>query len=324
MRPLALTSCLLLLACQASSAIGARCATSSECASPLVCRSGRCRTECVANRDCPIGARCLLIAGTGTCALDDDVCSGASTCGGGLICVAGECVNACATLVECPPDSTCDSSGSVAHCVPGAPLDGAIGDGGAGGVTIVAVTYAVAAPSGGNVIVVPPEAARPGDRVLLLLDRYATASPIADTIGQGWMRLASQNIVGDAQEAAVRVAAADEGTNAARYTFPATDSADWMLIVLRGASAVRSLRSNAGTSPYVYSAASAAAGALVIDAVATDVATPCSPTPTSAAYAEGDLWHLLPIPIDASLSAASATLTCHPLVGAMFQLVADP
>jgi hypothetical protein len=101
---------LFLLACEAPASIGATCNATSNCASPLVCRLGRCRGECVENRDCPIGARCLLDqADQGSCSVDvDDRCeSGGQACPTGLICVGDQCANSCEGDTDCPADGLC-------------------------------------------------------------------------------------------------------------------------------------------------------------------------------------------------------------------------
>lgn len=133
---LALAFLVLGTACQSGAPIGATCTRPSECASPLTCAFGRCRTECAAHRDCPPGALCLLDpSGAGRCALPDDPdCRRAgATCAAGLACIGGECVNACSAVAECPPDSTCtpDPVDGLARCVPLPALDaGATGDAG--------------------------------------------------------------------------------------------------------------------------------------------------------------------------------------------------
>lgn len=121
-RLLALASlCFVLAACEHAAVAGAVCATSSECAAPLACRLGRCRNECAASRDCPVGARCLLdTAGLGACSIaSDDRCeSGGTSCATGLTCIGGRCVNTCTDAAECPTDGECrEAAGSgISFC----------------------------------------------------------------------------------------------------------------------------------------------------------------------------------------------------------------
>lgn len=122
-----------LLGCQAPVSTGASCARANECSSPLTCAFGRCRVQCVENRDCPVGSTCLLTAsGAGACALDDDPgCGPASPCASDLICVDRACANACIDIVQCPPDSTCEPTGDGrARCVRADPSDGGLRDAG--------------------------------------------------------------------------------------------------------------------------------------------------------------------------------------------------
>lgn len=101
---------LLVVACEATPTLGAQCVRNTECTAPLVCQLGRCRAECRENRDCPIGARCLLDAtGAGACSLDVDVCTSAVACPGGLACIDGKCANLCDSIVQCPSDARCAS-----------------------------------------------------------------------------------------------------------------------------------------------------------------------------------------------------------------------
>lgn len=110
----------MTLGCQAEAATGLSCSRDSECSASLVCRLGRCRTECTTNRDCSIPSRCLLDTnGLGSCSLStDDRCeSGGHTCPGGLVCLVDSCVNTCTTSADCPTDGVCQAvSASVSFC----------------------------------------------------------------------------------------------------------------------------------------------------------------------------------------------------------------
>ncbi len=112
MRALSLALALALAACQAAPSPGASCARTSECQAGLVCRYGRCRAECSANADCPIGAACLLGSdGRGVCGLDADLgCTDTGTgrrCASGLVCVAERCERPCTGAADCPVDGLC-------------------------------------------------------------------------------------------------------------------------------------------------------------------------------------------------------------------------
>lgn len=101
---------LALGACQSQAAIGASCARSSDCSAPLVCRIDRCRSECVENRDCPLGTDCLLDqSGLGACSVPADrgCGSGGSVCPAPLTCVNDHCVNTCTDVTQCPDDGQC-------------------------------------------------------------------------------------------------------------------------------------------------------------------------------------------------------------------------
>ncbi len=99
-----------LLGCESGASIGAICTRASECASPLVCRIGRCRTECVEARDCPAGQVCLLNADRlGACELPAiDVCS--VSCDPPLRCASGHCRVECMTDRDCPGGHVCTGS----------------------------------------------------------------------------------------------------------------------------------------------------------------------------------------------------------------------
>jgi alpha-tubulin suppressor-like RCC1 family protein len=111
---LAVVAVAVLAGCQTTAAIGNSCARDSECSTPLVCRHGRCRNACTANRDCPVGSQCFLDrSGLGACQLDQDR-SCTSSCPDGLTCLSSGCVRVCAMPSECPSDGTCTlGSGSA-------------------------------------------------------------------------------------------------------------------------------------------------------------------------------------------------------------------
>jgi hypothetical protein len=123
---------LLLVACQSGASLGATCEHASDCSSALVCRLGRCRSACAANRDCPLGAQCFLDAnGNGACQLDQDrSCGSATACGTGLDCLHGACVRACTGASECASDGTCAiaSGASIGVCVDPRGGDAGVGD----------------------------------------------------------------------------------------------------------------------------------------------------------------------------------------------------
>lgn len=116
MRAWVVAFCVRLSACEAGAPLGTSCGSTSQCSVPLVCRLARCRAECRLNRDCPIGARCLLDqAGLGACSLDrDDRCeSGGDACPTGLLCLTNQCVNTCTDMLGCPGDGECREVAAV-------------------------------------------------------------------------------------------------------------------------------------------------------------------------------------------------------------------
>lgn len=145
MRPFALALLgVLLWACQSGAPIGTTCERTSECATPLVCRIGRCRTECVVARDCPAGQACLVNAdGLGACELPAiDVCS--ASCDAPLICASGHCRVECTVDTDCPGGHVCVSRACQRADVA---MDAGVSDAGDDAGTIDAATPIVdAAP----------------------------------------------------------------------------------------------------------------------------------------------------------------------------------
>jgi hypothetical protein len=106
-----LATLFLLTACESAAVPGTACERSSECAAPLACRFGRCRAECVENRDCGEEQSCLYGADhIGACTLDIDL--GCETgvgreCATGLVCANDRCVSTCRSDADCPSDGAC-------------------------------------------------------------------------------------------------------------------------------------------------------------------------------------------------------------------------
>jgi alpha-tubulin suppressor-like RCC1 family protein len=121
----------LLVACEQGASISSPCTRPSDCASPLVCRFGRCRVGCVDNRDCPLGAQCFLDpSGAGACQLDQD-----RSCGGGcplgLSCLEETCVRVCTSAADCPSDGACalSSGATLGICTDPRSSDAGVPDG---------------------------------------------------------------------------------------------------------------------------------------------------------------------------------------------------
>lgn len=110
---------LLVGGCTPTLSVGSACVRPTDCPAPYTCLADRCRVECVGQRDCPLGARCILRAEGGSCALPDDPdCRRPeSPCESGLLCLSGTCVNACDAVADCPSGSVCarDEVG-LAYC----------------------------------------------------------------------------------------------------------------------------------------------------------------------------------------------------------------
>jgi hypothetical protein len=109
---------LCALACTArpTLSLGGDCELASQCASPLVCRLGRCRDECRSDRDCRAGLACQLDPhGLGACELPEEVCTQNHDCPMPLVCLMGRCANACNSDVDCLPGEHCVTDTGGAH-----------------------------------------------------------------------------------------------------------------------------------------------------------------------------------------------------------------
>ena len=98
-------------------AVSSTCELNNQCQSPLVCRLGRCRIDCRANRDCPLGDLCLIDpSGFGSCQVQQDKhCSYASDCATGLVCKNGACTTSCVVDRDCPSGASCEKDSTLAR-----------------------------------------------------------------------------------------------------------------------------------------------------------------------------------------------------------------
>lgn len=117
LRALAVVGCLTACSTRPDFTPGDECELNTECASPLVCRLGRCRIECRAPRDCTAGLECVRDEhGLGACQLPQETeCTLTSDCPDFLVCRFGRCTNACEVDRDCPPGARClsDPSGEM-------------------------------------------------------------------------------------------------------------------------------------------------------------------------------------------------------------------
>jgi hypothetical protein len=164
----------LVVGCQTPPSPGSPCVHDADCASPLACRFGACRSACSADRDCGAGRACLLdVGGFGVCSVETDVgCeSGGHACPTGLVCAADRCAQICSPTMGCATGSVCTSTGGTSFCVSMSAIDGGGADVGtpsspcdrlvdlsdvdAGPLPIVYRTDTTSAPSDGVLPLVP-------------------------------------------------------------------------------------------------------------------------------------------------------------------------
>ncbi len=85
------------------------CVLTSDCLAPLVCNDGRCSNECSEDRDCAVGARCVVVDGGSICVeVSDEACVFSSDCDAGLVCRSGGCVEECVEERDCPAALRCE------------------------------------------------------------------------------------------------------------------------------------------------------------------------------------------------------------------------
>ena len=129
--PLFIAAILALSSCHGGElkrATGAQCVDDTDCQSPLVCRFGRCRSECTVDRDCPAGSVCVAVP-------DGD---GYRVC---TVAAEESCPDvACPDGLWCGPDGTCREGCDESHpcddgriCVEGVCMETPMADGDADG-----------------------------------------------------------------------------------------------------------------------------------------------------------------------------------------------
>jgi hypothetical protein len=98
--------------------LGGQCALNSECETPLVCRLDRCRRECAATRDCPVGQLCVTDErGFGACLLPDELSCGVdSDCPASLVCRRTRCTQECVEDRDCAPGARCVDADGTRVC----------------------------------------------------------------------------------------------------------------------------------------------------------------------------------------------------------------
>jgi len=116
----AMLAALALGACSERPAFvpGDECELNTDCTTPFVCRLGRCRNECRAQRDCGAGLECVRDElGLGACQLPEETdCELTSDCPQGFVCHFRRCTNECVTDRDCPPGAHCRSDDGVLGC----------------------------------------------------------------------------------------------------------------------------------------------------------------------------------------------------------------
>lgn len=109
---IAFVTCVVLaVGCEARVSLGAACEVNSDCPADLVCRQGRCRTECNESRDCAFPLECMAdgLPEAGGCrVLEDGICRTSADCAGELACLDDHCVQPCTDHSECSVAMVCN------------------------------------------------------------------------------------------------------------------------------------------------------------------------------------------------------------------------
>ena len=266
-----------------------------------------------------------------------------------------ELAKACLGTHCADADLTCDVDG---QCVPLGPPDGPWADGGStdlSAATDQSVPTDLAgpdlftptqitrlsgindsvAPSMGFVTIPPPTTAAVGDLVLLFLNRPQESVSVLIP-SNGWTPLGSQQISQDLHEVGYRIVTTDESTHLGRYTFASMqtsttpEAANYVRIVYRGAATAQQLVSTQGTGlplkPTLPPVPAAAAGSVVLDAVANFNNGPCTlavdVTAAPYVYISNDKWNVLEI-LPASDAKMPITFSCNDTSASWYQVEVD-
>ncbi|HJL19032.1 MAG TPA: hypothetical protein RMH99_25440 [Sandaracinaceae bacterium LLY-WYZ-13_1] len=119
MKRAAFLALVVLAGCGESRAeLGAQCELNTDCQTPYVCRLDRCRQECAATRDCPVGQLCVEgNRGLGACLLPDEVSCGVdSDCPQSLVCRRTRCTVECVEDRDCAAGARCVEEDGDAFC----------------------------------------------------------------------------------------------------------------------------------------------------------------------------------------------------------------
>lgn len=106
-----------------SGAPGRSCEFASQCPEPQRCIDGRCRLECLADRDCAVGETCAASRCTpaGTTLDAGGACTHHSECAVPLKCLGGTCVPECLVDRDCEAEERCLANLCVFEAPVGAP-----------------------------------------------------------------------------------------------------------------------------------------------------------------------------------------------------------
>ncbi|UJR84787.1 hypothetical protein [Sandaracinus amylolyticus] len=188
-----------LVGCPGEVEFGERCERTSQCPEPYACVLGRCRSECVEQRDCPLEADCVLVDGAGVCTLPQDACEFDAQCAQPLVCGDGRCRAGCVEGDDCVRGASCEVRGGRNVCVAaevappdaGAPSDAGTDAGWDGGTSgCIDPADGVIRPGLGGWCIESSGLDDPDERaeVVFAGDRHALEIDLRGAPGGSWVR----------------------------------------------------------------------------------------------------------------------------------------